>query len=70
MNYKKTWRRTWRTFAQAAVGYLAANAAHIAFGGDIEFLERAIIGLLVSAFAAGVAALMNLPKESEENENV
>jgi hypothetical protein len=61
MNYKETLRRALRTFLQAAVAYLAANAGHIALGGDPQLLERTLVGLAVSAIAAGAAALMNLP---------
>ena len=66
--YKETLYRALRTFLQTAIGFIAANVGHIAFGGDPELLKRALIGLLVSAFSAGVAALMNLPGANKTQE--
>ena len=57
MNFlKKTYvKRALRTFLQTAVGYIAVNIA----ATDLS-VKSAIIGLAVSAVAAGVAAVMNL----------
>ena len=61
MNFlKKTYvKRALRTFLQTAVGYIAVNIA----ATDLS-VKSAIIGLAVSAVAAGMAAVMNI-KEVE-----
>ena len=52
-------KRALRTFLQTAVGYIAINIATT----DLS-VKSAIIGLAVSAVAAGMAAVMNI-KEVE-----
>lgn len=59
---KETWRRALRTFIQAAVAYLAANLFVVDFTAEGEVLTSALVGLVVSALAAGLAAVMNLEK--------
>ena len=61
MNFlKKTYvKRAFRTFLQTAVGYIAVNIA----ATDLS-VKSAVIGLAVSAVAAGMAAVMNI-KEVE-----
>ncbi len=57
---KKTYvKRALRTFLQTAVGYIAVNIATT----DLN-VKSAVIGLAVSAVAAGVAAVMNLKEEN------
>ena len=57
---RETLRRALRTFFQAALGYacanLAASAAGMAKDGDV------LVAFIASALAAGLAAVMNLPK--------
>lgn len=54
--------RALRTFAQAAVGYISVNiAATIGGVNEMGLLKTTLIGLGVSAVAAGLAAVMNLP---------
>lgn len=48
-------RRALRTFLQTAIGYIAVNIATT----DLS-VKSAVLGLAVSAVAAGVAAAMNL----------
>jgi Na+-translocating ferredoxin:NAD+ oxidoreductase RnfA subunit len=62
---KETLYRALRTFLQAAVGYIVANVALINFNDDINLVKSTVTGLVVSALAAGLAALMNL----EDNYN-
>ncbi len=63
--FKKVWiKRALRTFLQTAVSYAAVNVAAINWDGDDNYLYRALIGLAISAGAAGIAAAMNL-KETE-----
>lgn len=73
MGWKNTVKRALRTFFQAALGYLVA-----ALGGGLTGLydaegkisRVAVGGLVVSAVAAGLAALMNLPEKAQETESV
>ena len=62
---KETLRRAGRTFLQAAIGYIVANVTFIDFTATDEVLYSALIGLAVSAIAAGVAAIMNVEKPKE-----
>lgn len=60
---KECIRRALRTFIQAAAGYLAANLVIVVSStdtGDYDALKMALIGLVSSAVAAGIAALMNM----------
>lgn len=63
---KETIRRAFRTFVQTAIGYIVTN---IAILSDPETLQNTdifkttIIGLIISAISAGLAAVMNLPKK-------
>lgn len=57
--------RAVRTFLQAAAGYLAANLVLVVSNtdtADFDALRVALIGLVSSAVAAGLAALMNMKK--------
>ena len=61
---KETARRALRTFLQAFVSYIAVNIVAINFyEEDIEVLKSGLIGLAISALAAGIAAVMNLERE-------
>ena len=60
-----------RTFFQAFIGYAATNAPIVlADIEDCELLKTALLGLCVSAIAAGIAALMNLPKKPKQTLNL
>ena len=63
---KETWRRALRTFLQVVVAYIATNLCVVDFTAEGEVLTSALIGLLVSALAAGLAAVMNLEKPAPE----
>ncbi|MBQ9228666.1 MAG: hypothetical protein IJ168_07500 [Eubacterium sp.] len=66
---KETVRRAVRTFVQAALAYIAVNFALVDFTDSRETVRTALIGLAVSATAAGLAAAMNLEgKESNDLE--
>lgn len=54
--------RAFRTFIQAAIAYVAVNIALIDFSDEKSALKSALIGLAVSALAAGISAVMNLEK--------
>lgn len=66
----ETAKRALRTFIQAAIAYIAVNLPIIDFEAK-EMLKSAVIGLIVSAVAAGIAAVMNLQtnEENKEGEN-
>lgn len=55
--------RALRTFAQAALGYICVNVVYLMQNPDCSFGEAsgAWVGIAVSAIAAGLAAVMNLP---------
>ena len=62
--WKETLRRALRTFAQAAIGYIAANIALIEWN-DSSAWKAGVTTLITAAVACGIAALMNLPKGEE-----
>lgn len=60
----KIWiKRALRTFLQAAVGYLVVAVPAVDFSGDGKAVKTALIGIGVSAVAAGLAAAMNLKEK-------
>ena len=61
---KETARRAARTFFQAFVSYITVNVVVIDFTADGDVIKSAVIGLGVSAVAAGLSALMNLEKDA------
>lgn len=67
---KETWRRALRTFMQTAVSYLAVNMCVVDFTASSEVLTSALLGLVISAAASGLAAVMNLEKVESEGEVV
>lgn len=55
----KDWlKRAIRTFIQAAVGYAVVVVPNVDFN-DTSALKTTLIGIGVSAVAAGIAAVMN-----------
>lgn len=55
----KTWmKRALRTFIQTAAGYIVVAIPAVDFQG--EAVKGALIGVGVSAVAAGISAVMNL----------
>lgn len=64
---KETLKRALRTFLQTAVAYIAVNIAVIDFT-EKKAAESAVIGLIISAVAAGLAAAMNLEKKEGAND--
>lgn len=64
----KEWaRRAIRTFVQSALGYLIVAVPAVDFAAEKAVIKSALIGIGVSAVAAGIAAVMNLG-EGGENE--
>lgn len=65
---KETARRALRTFLQTAIAYIAVNVCVIDWGAEKAALKSAVIGLIVSAGAAGIAAVMNLEHSHQTDE--
>lgn len=63
---KTTLKRMAKTFIQAFLAYLCVNIAVVDFNSDKDVLKQGLIGLGVSALAAGLAAVMNLEKKELE----
>ena len=70
---KNCLKRALRTFLQTAVGYIVTNLA-MYFGeldfGNEDLLKKAVSGIVISAVAAGLSAVMNLEKKAEISESV
>lgn len=63
----KEWaRRALRTFIQTAVGYAVVAVPSVDFSGEKNAVKAALVGIGVSAVAAGLAAVMNI-REGGEN---
>ena len=63
---KETIRRALRTFVQTAIGYIVTNIAILSDPETLQntdILKTTIVGLIISAISAGLAAVMNLPKK-------
>ena len=52
-----------RTFFQAFIGTVAAQ---LVVASESEFNQKILLSVLVSALAAGLAAVMNLGEEKDE----
>lgn len=61
----ETFKRMLRTFIQAVIGYIVANLAIVDLSSGRDVAKSALIGLCVSALAAGLSAVMNLQKKEE-----
>lgn len=57
---KETAYRMFRTFIQAAAGFLATTGISVFVTNDYNVSKNIIFGLIGSAIAAGLAAVMNL----------
>lgn len=60
----KEWaKRAIRTFIQTAVGYLVVAVPSVDFSGESKAIKATLVGIGVSAVAAGIAAAMNIKEE-------
>ncbi len=66
INLKEMLKRAGRTFLQAFIGFVAVNLT-ASFTGitDSEMLGETVVAFIASAVAAGIAAVMNMPKKEE-----
>lgn len=62
---KETLRRALRTLLQTAISYICVNIVVVDWSADKAALKSAVIGIAVSALAAGIAAVMNLEKKED-----
>ena len=60
---KNTAKRALRTFIQAFISFIVVNYTMIDVTGDRSAIKQAVIGLLISAVAAGISAVMNLEEK-------
>lgn len=59
--FKKNFvKRALRTFFQTAIGYITVNITLVDFSNDKSILKSTLMGILISAISAGIAAIMNL----------
>ena len=66
INLKEMLKRAGRTFLQAFIGFVAVNLT-ASFTGitNSEMLGETVVAFIASAVAAGIAAVMNMPKKEE-----
>jgi len=63
----KEWvKRALRTFLQSAIGYAAVALPSVSFTDTGDTLKFALLGVGVSAVAAGLAAVMNIIDERKK----
>ena len=63
---KEMFKRAIRTFFQAFIGFLAVNlTTGIAEAGNGRIFLETLAALVASGVAAGLAAVMNMPKRGE-----
>lgn len=68
MKMKEWAYRALRTFLQSAVGYIVIALPNVNFSEQSK-AKTALIGIGVSAVAAGLAAAMNINNDKEEENN-
>lgn len=68
MKLKEWAYRALRTFLQSAVGYIVIALPNVDFSEQSK-AKTALIGIGVSAVAAGLAAVMNINNDKEEEKN-
>lgn len=58
-----------RTFIQAAAGFLATTGISVLVSNDYNVSKNIIVGLIGSAVAAGMAAVMNLEDNNSSGDS-
>lgn len=59
-------KRAVRTFVQTAIGYISVNIVAVDWSADRSVIKTAIIGVGVSAVAAGLAAVINFIEDENK----
>lgn len=63
----KNWiKRAVRTFIQTAIGYISVNIIAVDWTADKSVVKTAIIGVSISAVAAGLAAVINFIEDENK----
>ena len=63
----KNWiKRAVRTFVQTAIGYISVNVVAVDWTADRSVIKTAVIGVGVSAVAAGLAAVINFIEDENK----
>ncbi len=57
---RETLKRMLRTFLQAVIGFIATTGISVLVTNDYKLTENIVYGVIGSAIAAGIAAVMNL----------
>lgn len=64
----KNWvKRALRTFAQTAVGYVCTAIVAVDWTADRAVLKATLIGVITSAIAGGISAVMNLIDDNRKD---
>lgn len=59
-------KRAVRTFIQTAIGYISVNIIAVDWTADKSVVKTAIIGVSISAVAAGLAAVINFIEDENK----
>lgn len=59
-------KRAVRTFVQTAIGYISVNVVAVDWTADRSVIKTAVIGVGVSAVAAGLAAVINFIEDENK----
>lgn len=59
-------KRAVRTFVQTAIGYISVNVVAVDWTADRSVIKTAVIGVGVSAVAAGLAAVINFLEDENK----
>jgi hypothetical protein len=63
----KNWvKRAVRTFVQTAAGYITVNIVAVDWSADRSVVKTAVIGVGISAVAAGLAAVINFIEDENK----
>lgn len=63
----KNWiKRAVRTFVQTAIGYISVSVVAVDWTADRLVIKTAVIGVGVSAVAAGLAAVINFREDKNK----
>lgn len=67
---KESFIRAVRTFFQSVIAYVLVNIAVVDFSNDNETIRSALIGLIISAIAGGISAVMNMENVGDNQNEI